>query len=76
MAYIHMLHQLGPSALVGFALFVLVFPLQERMMSLQHHLRLRSIVWTEQRVKVLLEVLGTSLCGRSRRWLVILTACI
>lgn len=53
-----LLVELGPSALVGFALFVLVFPLQERMMSLQHRLRLRSMVWTEQRAKVMLEVLG------------------
>ena len=53
-------HQLGPCALVGLALFVLTFPFQERMMALQHRLRLRSMVWTEQRAKVLLEVLGRS----------------
>ena len=51
-------YQLGPSALAGFALFILIVPLQERLMSLQHRLRRRSMVWTEQRAKVLLEVLG------------------
>ncbi|KAF9234111.1 ABC protein [Melanogaster broomeanus] len=50
--------QLGPSALAGFALFVLVIPIQERVMSFQHRLRLRSMVWTDQRAKVLLEVLS------------------
>ncbi|KAL4062863.1 ABC protein [Scleroderma citrinum] len=53
-----LLFQLGPSALAGFALFFLIIPLQERMMSLQHRLRHRSMVWTGQRAKVLLEVLG------------------
>ncbi|KAL4079849.1 P-loop containing nucleoside triphosphate hydrolase protein [Scleroderma yunnanense] len=53
-----LLVELGLSALVGFSLFVLVFPLQERMMSLQHRLRIRSVVWTEKRAKVMLEVLG------------------
>ena len=43
---------------MGFALFALIVPLQERMMSFQHRLRLRSMVWTEQRAKILLEVLG------------------
>ncbi|KAF9237594.1 ABC protein [Melanogaster broomeanus] len=51
--------QLGPSALAGFALFALVIPIQKRVMSFQHRLRLHSMVWTDQRAKVLLEVLST-----------------
>ncbi|KAF9243526.1 ABC protein [Melanogaster broomeanus] len=53
-----LLVELGPSALAGFALFVLVIPIQERIMTLQRRTRLRSMVWTEQRAKVLLEVLS------------------
>ena len=45
---------------MGFALFVLAFPLQERMTSFQRRFRLRSITWTERRAKILLEVLGMS----------------
>ncbi|KIK99142.1 hypothetical protein PAXRUDRAFT_132675 [Paxillus rubicundulus Ve08.2h10] len=53
-----LLVQLGPSALAGFALFVLIIPIQGRVMSLQHRIRSRSMVWTDQRAKVLLEVLS------------------
>ncbi|KIO14752.1 hypothetical protein M404DRAFT_119962 [Pisolithus tinctorius Marx 270] len=54
-----LLIELGPSALAGFSLFVLIIPLQQWMMALQHRTRLRSMIGTEQRTKVLLEVLGT-----------------
>ncbi|KAG1744460.1 ABC protein [Suillus lakei] len=53
-----LLTELGPSALAGFSLFVIFFPLQERLMTLQHHMRVESMKWTDQRAKVLLEVLG------------------
>ncbi|KAG0698327.1 ABC protein, partial [Suillus ampliporus] len=53
-----LLTELGPSALAGFSLFVLIVPIQERLMTLQHHIRLESMKWTDQRAKVLLEVLG------------------
>ncbi|KIO01559.1 hypothetical protein M404DRAFT_149655 [Pisolithus tinctorius Marx 270] len=53
-----LLVELGPSALAGFSLFVLIIPLQQRLMRLQRRIRLRSMVWTERRTKVLLEVLG------------------
>ncbi|KAI6025624.1 P-loop containing nucleoside triphosphate hydrolase protein [Pisolithus orientalis] len=53
-----LLIELGPSALAGFSLFVLIIPLQQWMMALQHRTRLRSMIGTEQRTKVLLEVLG------------------
>ncbi|KAG2147644.1 ABC protein [Suillus clintonianus] len=53
-----LLTELGPSALVGCSLFLLVSPLQGRLMKLQRRLRLGSMKWTDQRAKVLLEVLG------------------
>ncbi|KAI6041615.1 ABC protein [Pisolithus marmoratus] len=49
---------LGPSALAGFSLFILVVPMQRQLMRLQRRIRLRSMIWTEHRTKVLLEVLG------------------
>ncbi|KAI6025620.1 ABC protein [Pisolithus orientalis] len=52
-----LLVELGPSALAGFSLFILIIPLQQRMMALQHRTRLRSMIWTERRTKILLEVL-------------------
>ncbi|KAG1865922.1 ABC protein, partial [Suillus subalutaceus] len=53
-----LLTQLGLSALAGFSLFVLIIPLQQRLMALQYRIRLGSMKWTDQRAKVLLEVLG------------------
>ncbi|KAG1737506.1 ABC protein [Suillus paluster] len=53
-----LLTELGPSALAGFSLFVLIIPIQERLMTLQHRVRLESMKWTDQRAKVLLEVFG------------------
>lgn len=50
--------ELGPSALAGFSLFVLMIPIQQRLMALQHRVRLVSMKWTDKRAKVLLEVLG------------------
>lgn len=52
-------NQLGPSALAGFSLFILIIPLQERLMTLQHRMRSASMKWTDQRAKVLLELLST-----------------
>ncbi|KAG0699189.1 ABC protein [Suillus ampliporus] len=53
-----LLTELGVSALAGFSLFVLLIPMQMRLMTLQHSIRLGSMKWTDQRAKVLLEVLG------------------
>ncbi|KAG1750701.1 ABC protein [Suillus lakei] len=53
-----LLTELGPSVLAGCSLFVFVFPLQGRLMMLQHRMRVGSMKWTDQRAKVLLEVLG------------------
>ncbi|KAG1728440.1 hypothetical protein EDB19DRAFT_1642493 [Suillus lakei] len=53
-----LLTELGPSALAGFSLFILVIPIQIRLMALQQRIRLGSMKWTDQRTKVLLEALG------------------
>ncbi|KAF8972123.1 hypothetical protein BDZ97DRAFT_1913365 [Flammula alnicola] len=54
-----LLTQLGPSALAGFALFVVLAPIQERAMAKQFQIRKRSMKYTDQRAKTLLEVLGS-----------------
>ncbi|EIN03766.1 ABC protein [Punctularia strigosozonata HHB-11173 SS5] len=51
--------QLGPSALAGFALFALVAPMQTHIMSMQFKIRRKTNVWTDQRAKLLLEVLSS-----------------
>ena len=53
-----LLVQLGPSALAGFALFILMVPFQERLMAIQFKLRKRCNKWTDQRARIILEVLG------------------
>ncbi|KAI0694596.1 ABC protein [Cytidiella melzeri] len=53
-----LLVQLGPSALAGFSLFLLLIPLQERLMSIQLTIRKKANKWTDQRAKIILEVLG------------------
>ncbi|KAJ7777514.1 ABC protein [Mycena maculata] len=54
-----LLTQLGPSALAGFSLFVFIVPIQERIMSKQFRSRGSSMKFTDERAKVLLEVLGS-----------------
>ncbi|KAH9945319.1 ABC protein [Epithele typhae] len=53
-----LLVQLGPSTLAGFSLFLLLIPLQERVMSLQFKTGKKGLVWTDRRAKIILEVLG------------------
>jgi len=53
-----LLVQLGPSALAGFALFLIIFPVQVKVMSYQFRTRKKMMVWTDKRAKLLLEVLG------------------
>lgn len=50
--------QLGPSALAGFSLFVLIMPLQERVMTMQFNIRRKSMQWTDKRAKLLTEILA------------------
>ncbi|KAG6831800.1 hypothetical protein H0H92_007477 [Tricholoma furcatifolium] len=49
---------LGPSALAGFALFLCVAPIQERVMSYVFKVRRSSMKYSDERAKTLLEVLG------------------
>ncbi|KAI0255115.1 ABC transporter [Lactifluus subvellereus] len=49
---------LGPSALAGFAIFVILTPLQGKIMKSFFHLRGKSMVWTDKRAKLLQELIG------------------
>ncbi|KAJ7120034.1 ABC protein [Mycena epipterygia] len=53
-----LLVELGPASLAGFALFLLVIPIQERIMTSQFRLRRGSMKFTDSRARVVLEVLG------------------
>ena len=54
-----LLVQLGPSALAGFALFLLIIPVQERAMTMQFQIRKSSMKWTDNRAKLLQELLAS-----------------
>ncbi|KAF7375203.1 ABC protein [Mycena sanguinolenta] len=54
-----LLTQLGPSALAGFAMFLVIIPITERIMAHQYKTRGVSMKFTDQRAKVLLEVLSS-----------------
>lgn len=54
-----LLVQLGPSALAGFALFLLIGPIQQQVMAFQFRTRQTSMKSTEHRAKTLLEALGS-----------------
>ncbi|EED80008.1 predicted protein [Postia placenta Mad-698-R] len=53
-----LLVELGPSALAGFSLFLLIIPVQERVMSFQFGIGKKTLKWTDKRSKLILEVLG------------------
>ncbi|GJE96593.1 ABC transporter [Phanerochaete sordida] len=53
-----LLVNLGPSALAGFAFFVLCTPVQTRVMRRLMGLRQKSMAWTDRRAKLLQELLG------------------
>ncbi|KAF8585441.1 ABC protein [Ramaria rubella] len=53
-----LLVQLGPSALAGFSLFLIMTPIQERAMVYQFAIRQRSVIWTDRRAKLVQELLG------------------
>lgn len=54
-----LLVQLGPSALAGVALFLLIIPIQERAMAMQFQVRKASMKWTDNRAKLLQELLAS-----------------
>lgn len=53
-----LLINLGPSALAGYAFFVLCTPIQTRVMKRLTGLRQKSMIWTDKRAKLLQELLG------------------
>ncbi len=53
-----LLTQLGPSALAGFAIFVIATPLQMQAMKALFTIRRASMKWTDARAKTIQEVLG------------------
>lgn len=50
---------LGPSAIAGFAFFVLATPAQTMVMKRLFAVRAKSMVWTDKRAKLLQELLGS-----------------
>ncbi|KAJ6475599.1 ABC protein [Mycena sanguinolenta] len=54
-----LLIELGPSSLAGFGLFLIVIPLQERMLGQQHRFRQASMKWTDQRASKVFEVISS-----------------
>ena len=53
-----LLVNLGPSALAGYAFFVIATPIQTRVMKRLMGLRQKSMLWTDKRAKLLQELLG------------------
>ncbi|KAL1937459.1 hypothetical protein VTO73DRAFT_13182 [Trametes versicolor] len=53
-----LLTNLGPSALAGFAFFILATPIQTLVMKHFIKLRHKSMIWTDKRAKLLQELLG------------------
>ncbi|WRT65384.1 uncharacterized protein IL334_002327 [Kwoniella shivajii] len=51
--------QIGPSALVGFSLFVILAPLQTWFMKLSFKVRKKSMKWTDSRSRLLRELLAS-----------------
>jgi ABC-type multidrug transport system fused ATPase/permease subunit len=49
---------LGPSALAGFAVFILLAPIQNEIMKFLFRTRRNSMEWTDKRAKLLQELLG------------------
>lgn len=55
---IQLLLNLGPSALAGFAVFIISSPLQRWIMKRQFSVRTSSMQWTDKRIKLIQELLG------------------
>ncbi|KAJ7057792.1 ABC protein [Mycena amicta] len=53
-----LLVELGPSALAGFALFIIVVPIQERLMASQYKMRRKSLVFTDLRASIGNEIMS------------------
>ncbi|KAH8989225.1 ABC transporter [Lactarius hatsudake] len=53
-----LLSNLGPSALAGFAVFIVLTPIQGKIMKTLSQTRRKTMEWTDKRVKLLQELLG------------------
>ena len=53
-----LLVQIGPSALAGFAVFLILTPVQGKVMNQLFKIRGKGMVWTDKRVKLVQELLG------------------
>ena len=53
-----LISNLGPSALAGFSVFVILTPIQGKIMKTLMSIRRRTMVWTDKRAKLLQELLG------------------
>ena len=53
-----LLVNLGPSALAGIAFFALIAPTQGRIMKAFIAMRIKTMLWTDKRAKLLQELLG------------------
>jgi uncharacterized protein (DUF697 family) len=49
---------LGPSALAGFSVFLVMTPIQAKVVKILFRIRGRTMVWTDKRAKLLQELLG------------------
>jgi hypothetical protein len=53
-----LLGNLGPSALAGFTVFIILIPIQGKVMKSLFEARRRTMEWTDKRAKLLQELLG------------------
>ncbi|KAN0113413.1 ABC transporter [Russula decolorans] len=53
-----LISNLGPSALAGFSVFVILTPIQGKIMKTLFSIRRKTMVWTDKRAKLLQELLG------------------
>ncbi len=53
-----LLSNLGPSALAGFAVFIILTPIQGKIMKSLFRTRRKTMEWTDKRAKLLQELLG------------------
>ena len=53
-----LLSNLGPSALAGFAVFIILTPIQGKIMKYLFRTRRKTMEWTDKRAKLLQELLG------------------
>ena len=53
-----LIENLGPSALAGFSVFVILIPIQGRVMKTLFKIRRKTMQWTDKRAKLLQELLG------------------